>query len=207
MILDYSLTNTNSLYMKTITFRSQSGIIRTATLLSMLLILTQCVGPRGPRGYDGQNGQDGIDGEAFAYSAIYDVDANEWQGDADGYRVYLDVPEITDDIYYNGAVLVYRLIEVDPKSFNLLPYTYVDNGFTIYMDFDAYVGGLDLIYKEILDGVNDTYAPENLMSFKVVIIEGIPLAQVKDMVDIKNYNAVVKRFNINVDKQGYQKIN
>jgi hypothetical protein len=172
----------------------------------LLLILTQCVGPRGPRGYDGLDGQDGQDGLS-AYSAIYDVNANEWQGDQDGYRVYLDVPEITDDIYYNGAVLVYRLIEVDPKSFNLLPYTYVDNGFTIYMDFDAYVGGLDLIYKEILDGANDTFAPENLMSFKVVIFEGIPLAQLRDMVDIKDYNAVVKRFNINVNKPGYQKIN
>ena len=41
----------------------------------------------------------------------------------------LNVPEITDEIYYTGAVLVYKLIEIDPKSFNLLPYTYVDNAF------------------------------------------------------------------------------
>jgi hypothetical protein len=195
--------------MKTIKQQITSGALRTTTLLSLLLILTQCVGPRGPRGYDGHDGIDGIDGTdgTNAYSAIYDVNANEWQGDANGYRVFLDVPEINDDIYYNGAVLVYRLIEDTDKSFNLIPYTYVDNGFTIYMDYDAYVGGIELIYKEILDGVNDTFAPNSLMSFKIVIFEGIPLATLKDMVDIKDYSAVVKRFNLNLNRQGFEKIN
>ena len=141
-------------------------------------------------GLQGNDGLNGIDGTAFAYSVIYDINANEWDGNADGYNAILDVPEITDDIYYNGAVLVYRLIETEPKSFNLLPYTYVDNGFMIYMDFDVYIGEIDLIYKEITDGINDTYAPVNTMSFKVMIIEGIPLAKLKTMVDIRDFNAV-----------------
>ena len=195
--------------MKTINLLLSSGIFRTTTLLSFLLILTQCVGPRGPRGYDGVNGDDGtdgIDGDVYAYSALYDVNPDEWQGDIDGYEVFLDVPEITEDIYYDGAVLVYRLIEIDPYSFNMVPYTYVDAGFTIYMDFDAYIGGLNLIYKEILDGANDTFAPENLMTFKVVIIEGIPLAAVKDMVDVKDFTAVVKTFKIDVNKTGFNKV-
>lgn len=145
----------------------------------------QCEGPMGPPGYDG------TDGEAFAYSVIYDVETTDWSGDADGYAVYLSVPEITTDIYYNGAVLVYRLIEVAPISFNMLPYTYVDDDLIVYMDFDAYVGGIDLYYKEVYQGVNDTYAPGVLMSFKVVIIEGIPLATLKNMVDVKDYDAVV----------------
>jgi hypothetical protein len=167
----------------------------------MLFMLVQC---RGPRGFDGEDGLDGIDGIHYTHTAIYDVEASEWDGDANGYLAFLDVPEITEDIYYNGAVLVYRLIEVDPISFNMLPYTYVDNTFTIYLDFDAYIGGINLIYKEILDGVNDTFAPEDLMSFKVVIIEGLPLAKVKELVDIRDYNAVVKTFKIDVNKEGYQ---
>jgi len=40
---------------------------------------------------------------------------------------------------------------LEPKSFNLLPYTYVDNALAIYFDFDAYVGSINLIYKEVFD--------------------------------------------------------
>jgi len=167
-------------------------------------MLVQCTGPRGPRGLDGEDGLDGIDGIHYTHTAIYDVNADEWEGDVNGYNVWLEVPEITEDIFYNGAVLVYRLIEVDPISFNMVPYTYVDNSFIIYLDFDAYIGGINLIYKEVLDGLNDTFAPEVIMSFKVVIIEGIPLATVKEMVDIKDLNAVVKTFRIDINREGYQ---
>jgi hypothetical protein len=149
-------------------------------------------GPQGPQGYDGFDGIDGIDGTAYAYSILFDVVTTDWIGDAAGYRAWLDVPEITDDIYYEGAVLVYRLIETEPKSFNLLPYTYVDDALFIYMDFDAYVGGIDIIYKEVFEGVNDTFAPTSLMSFKVLIIEGIPLTTLKGKVNVSDFNAVAK---------------
>ncbi len=157
-----------------------------------MLVFTQCLGPEGPMGRDGL---DGIDGINYTRSVIYDVDPSEWVGDLNGYDALLDVPEITDDIYYNGAVLVYRLIEIDPKSFNMLPYSYVDDSLTIYMDFDAYVGSIDLIYKEVFGGINDTPAPQDILSFKIVIIEGIPLATLKRMVDINDYDAVAKMLN------------
>jgi hypothetical protein len=163
-----------------------SEIVRISSLLLFMAMFVRCSGPEGPPGQDGIN---------YTRSAIYDVDPSEWSGSADGYDVFIDVPEITDDIYYNGAVLVYRLIENDPKSFNLLPYTYVDNALTIYLDFDAYVGSIDLMYKEVFEGVNDTPAPSP-MSFKVVIIEGIPLAKLKTMVNINDFAAVSRMFNI-----------
>jgi hypothetical protein len=172
---------------------------RICSFLMLLVMFVQCTGPEGPmgpQGPKGDDGLDGIDGINYTYSAIYDIDPSEWDGDADGYWITLDVPEITDDIYYNGAVLVYRLLETEPKSFNLLPYTYVDNNLTVYLDFDAYVGSIDLYYKEIFDGVNDTYAPENVMSFKVVIIEGIPLTSLKTMVNVSDFTAVAKLLNI-----------
>jgi hypothetical protein len=151
----------------------------------------------GPKGEDGLDGLNGVDGINYTHSVIYDVDASEWVGDVNGYDAWLDVPEITEDIYYDGAVLVYRLVEnLDPKSFNLLPYTYVDNTWTIYMDYDAYVGGIDLIYKEVYDGVNDTPEITDLMSFKIVIIEGVPLAKLKTMVDVSNLAAVLNMFNV-----------
>ncbi len=164
----------------------------------MMAVFTQCTGPEGPVGPQGNNGQNGLDGINYVHSVIYDVDPSEWSGDADGYYASLNVPEINEDIYYDGAVLVYRLIEIDPNSFNLLPYTYVDNTLTVYMDFDVYVGSIDLIYKEILDGINDTPAPPDLMSFKVVIIEGIPLAALKTMVNVKDFSAVSKFLNVDI---------
>jgi hypothetical protein len=149
----------------------------------------------GPKGNDGQNGLDGIN---YTHSVIYDIDPSEWTGNADGYNVTIDVAEITEDIYYTGAVLVYRLVEIAPNSFNLLPYTYVDNTLSIYLDYDVYVGSINFIYKEVFNGVNDTPAPADLMSFKVVIIEGIPLATLKTRVNINDFEAVSKFLKIDM---------
>jgi len=179
--------------MKTNKLRLTEKAIRICPFLLLILVFTRCLGPEGPMGNDGL---DGIDGINYTHSVIYDIGTSEWVGDMNGYDALIDVPEITEDIYYNGAVLVYRLIETDPKSFNMLPYTYVDNSLTVYMDFDVYVGSIDLIYKEVFDGVNDTPAPGNIMSFKVLIIEGIPLATLKGLVDVSDYGAIAKMLNI-----------
>jgi hypothetical protein len=177
--------------MKSNKIRLKEKSIRIFPFVLLMLLFAQCTGPEGPMG------NDGLDGINYTRSVIYDIDPSEWVGDVNGYYALIDVPEITDDIYYNGAVLVYRLIETEPKSFNLLPYTYVDNSLIVYMDFDVYVGGIDLIYKEVFEGVNDTPAPANIMSFKVLIIEGIPLATLTGLVDVSDYKAVAKMMNIN----------
>ena len=182
--------------MRTIKLQLKDKAIRICAFFLLALVLTRCTGPIGPMGNDGLDGKDGIDGINFTHSVIYDINASDWVGDLNGYYVTIDVPEITDIIYYNGAVLVYKLFETAPKSFNMLPYSYVDNTLTVYMDFDAYVGSIDLTYKEVLGGVNNTPAPQGIMSFKVVIIEGIPLAKLRSMVDVSDYSAVAKMLNI-----------
>lgn len=169
--------------------RLKEKSIRIWPFVLLLLLLSQCTGQ------EEQN--DDLDVINFTHSAIYDIGPSEWVGDVDGYNALIDVPEITDDIYYNGAVLVYRLFETEPKSFNLLPYTYVDNSLFVYMDFDAYIGSIDLIYKEVFEGLNDTPVPATIMSFKVLIIEGIPLATLKGLVDLSDYGAVAKMMNVN----------
>jgi hypothetical protein len=179
--------------MKTKRLQLSSGIIRISSLMLLMAVFASCTGPMGPKGNDGQNGLDGIN---YTHSVIYDIAPSEWTGNTDGYNVSLNVPEITDNIYYTGAVLVYRLFEIDPKSFNLLPYTYVDNTLSIYLDFDVYVGSINLIYKEVFNGVNDTPVPADVMSFKVVIIEGTPLATLKTKVNINDYAAVSKFLNL-----------
>ena len=188
-----SYCNPNIKHMKSTKLRLKEKSIRICPFVLLMLLFSQCTGPAGPMGNDGL---DGLDGISFAYSVIYDVGPSEWVGDVNGYNALIDVPEITNDIYYNGAVLVYRLFETEPKSFNLLPYTYVDNSLVVYMDFDAYVGSINLIYKEVFDGVNDTPVPVNIMSFKVLIIEGIPLGTLKGLVDVSDYVAVAKMMNV-----------
>ena len=183
--------------MKSNKLQLKEKAIRICPFVLLMFLFSQCTGPEGPMGNDGLDGLDGLDGINFTHSVIYDIDPSEWVGDVNGYDALIDVPEITDDIYYKGAVLVYRLIETEPKSFNMLPYTYVDNSLTVYMDFDAYIGSIDLIYKEIFEGVNDTPVPVNIMSFKVLIIEGIPLAALKGLVDVSDYGAVAKMMNVN----------
>lgn len=177
--------------MKSKKLRLKEKAIRICPFVLFMLLFSQCTGPEGPMG------NDGLDGNSFAYSVIYDIDPSEWVGDVNGYYALIDVPEITEDIYNNGAVLVYRLIETEPKSFYMLPYTYVDDSLTVYMDFDAYIGSIDLIYKEVLDGVNDTPILVNIMSFKVLIIKGIPLATLKGLVDVSDYGAIARMMNIN----------
>lgn len=152
------------------------------------VFMTGCSGPEGPMGPTGPRG---YSGEAFSYSVIYDVYHEDWTGDENGYYVNLVVPEITDAIFYDGAVLVYRLFDIAPKSFNMLPYTYVDGTLTTIMDYNVFVGNIELMFKEVWDGVNDTLAPQDDMAFKVVIIEGIPLLSLKSMVDITDMEAVM----------------
>jgi hypothetical protein len=187
--MKYVLEPLTLYYMKSNKLRLKEKTIRTFPFVLLIVILSQCTGP--------EPENDGLDGNNFTHSVIYDIAPSDWVGDVNGYYALIDVPEITEDIYNTGAVLVYRLIEIEPKSFNMLPYTYVDDSLTVYMDFDAYVGSIDLIYKEVFDGVNDTPVPVNIMSFKVLIIEGIPLATLKRLVDVSDYGAIARMMNIN----------
>lgn len=185
------------------TFKPQllKGSVRILSLL-LLVIGFACEGPRGPRGYDGNNGMDGLDGQTFAYSAMYEVLPSSWVGDLNGFFATLPMAEITGDIYENGAVLVYWMNDAD-QNFSILPYWYMDSeGLTINVACDIYIGSIDIFYQEIFDGLPDTFVPEGTNYFKVVIIEAIPLATVKSMVDINDFDAVTKTFNVVVKETG-----
>jgi len=152
-------------------------------LFSTAIILAGCRGDEGPMGPRGQ------DGNANVSSVQYNVPPENWSGDFDGYTAILNVPEITADIYNNGAVLVYRMID-ENSSFNMLPYTAVDTTSITNLDFDVFVGEIDLFLRYTDNGINDTSRPTVNFAFKVVIIEGIPLAALKKQVNTADYRAV-----------------
>ncbi len=156
------------------------------TIVLIGLFVFACVGPKG---------EDGIDGkDANVGSAIYDIDPSDWTGNVDGFMTTLDVPEITGDVFYDGAVLVYMLkneLSAD-RSFNQLPYTWMNNGNVEYMDFDAFIGKINITIKWVDNGINNTEAPKNKYTYKVLIIEGMPLTTLENKINFSNFNEVIE---------------
>ena len=163
------------------------------TVLTVLILNFSCIGPAGRDGIDGIDGKDGI---ANVGAAIYDVEPSAWTGNVDGFVTNLIVPEITQYVYENGAVLVYMLRNEgsDNQSFNQLPYTWLNGTMTEYMDFDAYLGSIDINLRWVDDGVNSTEAPTGNYTFKVIVIEGTPLSVLKNEIDVSNPDNVMDYF-------------
>jgi hypothetical protein len=197
---------------------SKKQIIITILSVSAIL-LTGCkgddgpMGPAGPRGEQGIQGEKGTQGEKGAqgaqgipggsgttnvHSVQYVVAPADWTGDKNGYWATLIVKEITSGIYDSGAVLVYQLNEDDPenKYFNMLPYTWVNDSSVEYMDFNVYVGKIEISIKWVDGGKNSSEAPAGDYIFKIVIIEGTQLSVLKNEVNVSNYKAVVKYFGL-----------
>jgi len=188
------------------TFLHTIKISLSTSIFTILLLSFSCVGPNGNDGIDGYNGKDGRDGrdgkdgkDANVGAAIYDIAPSAWSGNVDGFVTTLNVPELTEDIYYNGAVLVYMLkneASAD-KSFNQLPYTWLSNTYTEYMDFDAFIGQLDITLRWVDNGINNTEAPTGTYTFKIIVISGTPLSVLETKTDISDPDAVMAYFSGN----------
>ncbi len=113
---------------------------------------------------------------------IYDVSPSSWSGNIDGFSTYLEVPEITSKVFYNGTIFVYRILNEDTKDASLcqLPYTWVDHNAIEYMDYNAYVGGIDIQLKNLISGINQTPTPSSNYTFKIVIVDSFELPDVED---------------------------
>jgi hypothetical protein len=181
--------------MKTKSFLNVRASIMTLAILSAALFLVNCRGSKGPEGPEGPAGI------SYVHGTIYDVSWSSWTGNANGYTTNLNVPEITSTIYNTGAVLVYLLNESDPTNvhFNMLPFTTISGTSITYMDYDAYIGYIKLTMRWVDNGVNDTQAPTTTTSFKVVVVDGIPMDVLKNEVNIRDYSAVTKY--LGLDKQ------
>ncbi|HNW51033.1 MAG TPA: hypothetical protein PKH79_08125 [Prolixibacteraceae bacterium] len=159
------------------------------SLFTLLALNFSCIGPKGDDGLDGLDGKD-----ANVGAAVYDIAPSKWSGNIDGFKTTLPVPEITEDIFYNGAVLVYMIRNENStdKSFNQLPYTWLNGTNTEYMDYDAYIGELDISLRWVDNGENNTEAPTTNYTFKVIVISGTQLSALKAKTDISNPDAVME---------------
>ena len=179
---------------KHLKIKAMKTITLITTIITIFTLCFSCIGIDGIDGRDGYDGRDGVDGrDANVGAAIYDVIPSDWNGNKDGYETFLNVPEVNDYIYENGAVLVYMLRNEgsDNKSFNQLPYTWLNNNISEYFDFDAYIGQIKITLRWVDNGVNNTEAPNGDYTFKVILIEGYSLSTLKSKTDIGDPDAVM----------------
>ncbi len=115
-------------------------------------------------------------------SYIYNVSPSSWSGNINGFSTYLNVPEITNDIFYNGVVLVYMIMNEVTEDTHIcqLPYSYIDNNLIDYMDYNTYVGGISIQQRQTINGRNSTVPPLYNYTFKVVLIDNFELPDTGD---------------------------
>lgn len=125
-----------------------------------------------------------------AFSAVYTIEPNDWIA-SDGGRVQsaeLEVPELDNVIYEDGAVLVYLSFS-GTDYYESLPQVY--DGITYgVLHSDGYI----TIDMTALSG-NPIEAPGQNVRAKVVLIDAARLALRKD-VNLKDLKAVERAFNI-----------
>jgi hypothetical protein len=125
-----------------------------------------------------------------AYSAVYTIQPGDWTTDNNGlsYTAELNVPELDNVIYQNGAVLVYlsftgtSYFEALPEVFDGITYGAIHSPGYVGIDISDVSGGT----------VNP---PGQSITAKVVLIDATALSMHKD-VNLNDLGAVQKAFNI-----------
>jgi hypothetical protein len=125
-----------------------------------------------------------------AFSAVYTIQPGDWTTDNNGesFTAQLNVPELDNVIYQNGAVLVYlsfsgtSYFEALPEVFDGIAYGAIHSNGYVGIDISAVSG--DLIS-----------APTQTITAKVVLIDATALSLHKD-VNLNDLGAVQKAFNV-----------
>lgn len=125
-----------------------------------------------------------------AFSAVYNITKSDWTT-IDGGKIYtakINIPELDNIIYQNGAVLVYlsfagnSYYEAVPQVFNGIAYGAIHSDQYVSIDMSAVNGGV----------VN---APVSDVLAKIILIDATKLALNKD-VNFKNLGEVESAFGI-----------
>ncbi|HRN55473.1 MAG TPA: hypothetical protein PLL71_03430 [Agriterribacter sp.] len=125
-----------------------------------------------------------------AFSAVYDIAPGSWTTTNSGlsYSAELNVPELDNVIYQNGAVLVYlsfsgtSYYEALPQVFDGITYGAIHGNGYISIDISALSG-------------NPIDPPGQTVSAKIILIDATRLALRRD-VNLRDIQAVEKAFNI-----------
>jgi hypothetical protein len=125
-----------------------------------------------------------------AYSAVYNIQPGDWTTDNGGlsYTAELTVPELDNNIYLGGGVLVYlsfsgtNYYEALPEVFDSFTYGAIHSNGYVSIDISAVSGG--------------TFnPPTQSISAKIILINAQSLDLHKD-VNLNDLGAVQKTFNV-----------
>lgn len=156
--------------------------ISTLFLLVTMAFFSSCT-KEGPAGPAGKNGNANVVSSS--------VTSGSWTYVAPSWEQTFTYPAITSTILNSGAVLVYVQ---SGTNFYQLPYTfYPSSSFSRTFTYVHYLGGLKVFVTD-----SDLTQPSDpgTLTFKVVVIASSALKQNPD-VNLKDYNAVKKAFNLN----------
>lgn len=141
-------------------------------LLLIMMVISACQGPAGPVGPPGRDGLDGVGEVTYWKIKEFTIARNSWDligipGEIGSYFYYVaDVPELTNAIFEDGAIICYYLY-MDDFGDNVqtpLPYTYYDimvNGgveypFSVQYSYDVTPGSI--AFKVVF---SDFYTADN----------------------------------------------
>lgn len=207
--------------------------------LAFIIISCTKEGPEGPAGEqgisgqdgldgmdgaDGQNGTNGTDGNANIQSGTVILNNEDWEWLGIRYWFFtseaainkftrsaeLTIPEISQDIYDNGLVLVYLKVQ---QSYRPLPIIWDRGDYNTHIEFEY--NNESLILHYFFDRTGNTFPP-NLETydirsdiFKYIIIQGNPITgkstvskdiilqkMVKAGVDVNDYKQVADYFGL-----------
>ena len=145
-------------------------------------------GPQGPAGEDGEDGVDGKDGNANVQAYIHSVDTNEWVTNGKYQEAVLTVPEITNEVYSQGTVLLFQKF-VSDNAWEAMPYSNTiqisQTQYANYFIRFSYTTG-QVTVRAYLDIAAQLSFPEEI-EFKVVVIP--PAMFIEDM-DYRNHEVL-----------------
>ena len=125
-----------------------------------------------------------------AFSAVYDIAPGDWTttNGGESYSAELDVPELDNVVYQDGAVLVYlsfsgtSYYEALPQVFDGITYGAIHGDGFVEVDMSALSG-------------NEIDPPQQPVLAKIVLIDATKLALHKD-INFKDLQQVERAFNI-----------
>jgi len=183
--------------------KTTNKILRTTIILCMTaLAFTAC---RPEDGKDGINGQDGTpgaqgpvgqDGNANVVSKTFTATQISWTDKTiygTNYKVAtLNMPEITQNIIDNGAVLVYGGFFWE-SPWSALPISFFETGKTSYYTYGIATGKVTLRVHNSTNAVPSTPG----IPFRVVVIEGKAAGKARSNgVNLNDYEQTKAYFNL-----------
>ena len=161
-------------------------------LLAVVALFQSC---RGPKGDPGPQGGDVL-GRTFDITNVDFTSANDW-----GYALNFDQQDI--EVLPTDAVLVYvHWNDVGGlKAYRPLPQTaFGNNGLIVTYNFDRTDKDMEIFVDANVQRSQLAATWTNDFEFRVIVIPSDPLQRANAEVDLNNYEAVVKAFNIDESK-------